>query len=206
MRFSLRKLLVVVALIALGCAGLMYRTAGWGSILVSFTIALYAIMILRAVGQRAGPHAFSLGFAVAGVAYLLLASCSFFGGLRESLVTNYPLALAAQSIAANNSEFLTPSVSLTGRNSYTGVTTIVGSNTLTLSNTPSISSLESLVSTAMSARGSDTPVGRFFLIGHCFWSWLFAWLAGWIAERRYVRRQEVASSISTRCVVEKIGQ
>ena len=196
MRFSLQKMLVVVAMIALGCAGLMYHSAGWASILVSVTIALYAIMILRGVGQRAGPRAFSLGFAAAGVGYLILATSPFVGSLRESLVTNYPLALAARSIAASDSEFLSDKLSYGRGNSWTGGAGVISmrNGTLALSNTPSASSLESLISLAMSSSGSGMPVSRFFLIGHCLWSWLFAWLAGWIAERRHVRRHEVAPS------------
>jgi hypothetical protein len=189
MRFGLQKLLGVVALIAIGCAGLMYHSAGWASILVSMTIALYAIMILRGAGQRAGPRVFSLSFAAGGLAYLVLASCPFFGSLRESLVTNYPLALAARSIAANDSGFLSSYIPLGGGSGYTGVTTVRNS-TLYVSTTSSAYSLESLISIAMSSSGSGMPVSRFFLIGHCLWSWLFAWLAGWIAERRWVRRQE----------------
>ena len=189
-------MLVVVALIALGCAGLMYRNAGWVSILVSVTIALYAIMILRAVGQRAGPRAFSLGFAAAGLAYLVLASCSFFGSLRESLVTNYPLALAARSIGMRDPDFeLDSSEDNPFEDRSPGLTTFSG-NKYVIQGLPypiSVPSLDGVISLAMSDNAAP-PLTRFFLIGHCLWSWLFAWLAGWIAERRYVRRQEVAQA------------
>jgi hypothetical protein len=192
MRFSLQKLLVVVALIALGCAGLMYRTAEWVSIVVSVTIALYAIAILRAVGQRAGPRAFSLGFAIAGIAYLLLANCSFFGSLREALVTNYPLAMAARSVGMRD-----PAFRLDFRGDDLFGSPYLSSNvpSLVIQGIPGpevVACLDDVISLAMA--NNTTPVSRFFLIGHCLWSWLFAWLAGWIAERRYVRRQEVAPS------------
>jgi hypothetical protein len=195
MRFSLQKMLVVVAMIAIGCAGLMYHSAGWASIVVSVTIGLYAFMILRGVGQRAGSRAFSLGFAVAGIAYLLLASCSFFGSLRESLVTNYPLALAARSVGTRDPDFeLDSSEDNPFEDRSPGLTTF-SSNKYVIQGLPypiSVPSLDGVISLAMS--NNPMPVSRFFLIGHCLWSWLFAWLAGWIAERRYVRRREVAQA------------
>jgi hypothetical protein len=187
MRFSLQKLLVVVALIALGCAGLMYHSAGWVSILVSVTVALYAIMILRAVGQRAGPRAFSLGFAIAGIAYLLLASCSFFGSLRESLVTNYPLALAAQWAGERFPEFqLNRREEDPFAGMYAGSTAVGPPLDQGIPALVTATSLDDVILLAKS--NGLMPLSRFFLIGHCLWSWLFAWLAGWIAERRYVRR------------------
>ena len=196
MRFSLFRMLVVVALIALGCAGLMYRTGGWTSIIVSVTIVLYVVVIFRAVGQRAQERAFYSGFATVGVAYLLLATCSFFGSLRESLGTNYPLALASRSIGAKDPEFglgfygYKSGGTLSLGNTYTGSTYVSG-GTLTIQGGPNASlplPLEVIISSAMSSNGSAIPLGRFFLIGHCLWSWLFAFVAGWIAERMYARR------------------
>jgi hypothetical protein len=36
---------------------------------------------------------------------------------------------------------------------------------------------------------AGTAIGRFFLIGHCVWSWLFALVAAWFAGRIYARRE-----------------
>jgi len=57
-----------------------------------------------------------------------------------------------------------------------------------IANPPSTSA-ESLVTSAFPPGATTTPLARFFLIGHCVWSWFFALLAGWAAATMYAKRQ-----------------
>lgn len=263
MRFTLVKMFVAVTMVALACAGLLYRTSFWASIVVTLTIALYAIVAIRAFGCSGVKRASALSFSFAGVAYLLLATCSVFTGIREMLLTNYPIAFAAQrAMASNPMAFpdqlwtsyptipLPQYVNLNGSSmpvspSITPTTAPAEDGTLQLDDTPPdsnsplppiveesvdvivagddgmapltplptfpatsapgvspylalnrqvpqpaswIAGLDQLIS-ASTMNGSGNSLSRFFLVGHCLWSWLFALLAAWFAGRVYARRE-----------------
>jgi hypothetical protein len=36
-----------------------------------------------------------------------------------------------------------------------------------------------------------TPIGAFFLIGYCVWSWLLALISGWFAGRLNAKREKL---------------
>jgi hypothetical protein len=252
MRFTLLKMFIAVAMVALACAAMIYRTTPWASIILTLTVALYAIVALRAVGQRSQERAFSVGFAIVGTAYLLLATCPLLAGFREYLGTNYLLAFAARTVAASDASLVLPHYLSLARPYtsyipgnpapppasyvYAPSTTVYDNSTdpaapvsgavpiqeapalatnadesATAITPPSASStslsppssdsyappimpvfqrvvpLDTLIGMGMSGNALS-PLARFFLIGHCVWSWLFALAGGWFAARTIARR------------------
>ena len=94
MRFSLSKIFVAIAVIALGCAGLVGRSQWWMDAIVTLTILLFAWMALRAIGLQGRDRAFCQGFALIGVAYLVLAILSMVSEAPDLLLTNLLFAVA----------------------------------------------------------------------------------------------------------------
>jgi hypothetical protein len=262
---------VAVTMVALACAGLIYRTSIWASIVVTLTFALYAVVAIRAFGFSGAKRASALSFSFAGIAYLLLATCSLFTGVRELLLTNYPIAFAAQQAAARNpfafsdspwapypaysrpstvfsSSVVLPSPATTATftpipppygapssattsettetpdasadsgasnptildgsispapvqppaistttgtisvSSYTPGATVAYAPAAAFPTASSTALLDGFIaSSAMNSSGS--ALGRFFLVGHCLWSWLIAIFAAWFAGRVYARRE-----------------
>jgi hypothetical protein len=206
MRFTLLRMLVAVAMIALACAGLIYHTLGWTSVVVTATVALFFFMALRSLGQEPQERAFCLGFATVGGAYLFLAT-THISSIRESLCTNYPLAFAAQTAAEHGADLGTATPIFFPQPVYSaaGLTSTVspylqlmpdGSTLFRPNPTPGILAtmqsdcpLDQIISTATSY-GNSLPIGRLFLIGHCVWSWLFALAGGWFAARMIASRRK----------------
>ena len=85
LRFSLLTLLGVVLVAAVGSAALANPTEIWRQVIVTGTVGILLIAILRAVSKRPLSR-FALGFAVTGWLYLVL---TFSGvlGVREHLLT-----------------------------------------------------------------------------------------------------------------------
>ena len=183
MRFTLATFLIAVAMLAAACAGMTYRTAAWTSVVISITLALYAIMTIRAIAVRGQSRAFALAFAVVGGGYLFLATTTL-SRIQEFLITNYPLAAAARVTglvlyvpAAGGGFFSIPSE--------------LGSSVLSLQQfgggqTP-VTSLDEIISIATSSAPYSSELQYFFLIGHCMWSWLFGLLAGWTSTSLWRR-------------------
>src|SRR5262245_55260933 len=94
MRFTLSKLFLAVAMLALACAGMIYRNRWWADGIVTFTFLLYAVTALRAVRLHARERTFAVAFAAVGTAYLAL----FQSPARENLCTNYPLTFIARTL------------------------------------------------------------------------------------------------------------
>jgi hypothetical protein len=98
MRFTLTKLFLAVALLALACGGLFYRTNFWGDAILTLTVAMFVVVILGTIGRQGRERVAGLAFGIIGLAYALLIACSQFQGIRESLLTNYPIAMAAKTL------------------------------------------------------------------------------------------------------------
>jgi hypothetical protein len=79
-RFSLAGLMGIVAVIALGCVGLVSASTFWTSAAATITLGLLLGAVLGAVLLRGAEQAFLLGFALFGVIYLLLVDWDWFGG------------------------------------------------------------------------------------------------------------------------------
>jgi hypothetical protein len=92
MRFSLRRLLAVVAFVAVGCAGLAGHSRFWADAVAGITIILYAWMIVRAIGSDGRIRVVSQTIAVIGLGYLALAIASMVTVAPDILFTNLLLA------------------------------------------------------------------------------------------------------------------
>jgi hypothetical protein len=79
-RFSLAGLMGIVAVIALGCVGLVSASTFWTSAAATITLGLLLGAVLGAVLLRGAEQAFLLGFALFGIIYLLLVDWDWFGG------------------------------------------------------------------------------------------------------------------------------
>lgn len=79
-RFSLAGLMGIVAVIALGCVGLVSASTFWTSAAATIALGLLLGAVLGAVLLRGAEQAFLLGFALFGIIYLLLVDWDWFGG------------------------------------------------------------------------------------------------------------------------------
>ncbi len=70
----------IVAVIALGCVGLVSASTFWTSAAATITLGLLLGAVLGTVLLRGAEQSFLLGFAVFGIIYLLLVNWDWFGG------------------------------------------------------------------------------------------------------------------------------
>ncbi len=91
--FSLKTLLVLVTVSAVGCYALVQHTPLWASIVVTLAYALLSVGAILAVVRRGSPRAFWAGFAAGGSVYLALAfSPLVFTGAPSLLTTKALIA------------------------------------------------------------------------------------------------------------------
>jgi hypothetical protein len=208
MRFTLAKLFLAVALIALACAGMLSPTSLWTAVILSMSALLYVIVAIRAIRLDRRPQIAGLIFSLVGGGYLLLATCSIFPLFSRSLLTNYPLALIARARDVRGVPYVyTPVAPATSTYPYGGMGSLkvpasspyptVPANspylvgTVTVPSSPmnaSPATIDSVIAAASLNVNTTTALTNFFLIGHCAWSWLFAVLAGWFSGWMYAKR------------------
>lgn len=71
-QFSLRSLLGLVALVAAGCAALLYPSDLWASLAIYGVLVALAAAILGSIVRRGSAQSFWLGFALFGCGYMWL--------------------------------------------------------------------------------------------------------------------------------------
>jgi hypothetical protein len=174
LRFTLGKMFLAVAFLAIAFTGMLYRTRWWGHGIFTFTIAMYVVCAIWAFSLRGRTLAAAIAFSLAGGAYLLFFS-SAVG--RDALLTNDPIALMARAL------------SLPGAASY-------GQNNWAASNPQgSTANLEWSMENITNRAWPWPPpllygeLHAFMIIGHCVFSWLFAVVGAWFAGRMYDRRK-----------------
>ena len=180
MQFTLPKLFLALTMAAVAFAGMAIRTTEWSQGICTFTALLYLIVGIRAIGLRREERASAIAFSFAGGGYMLLVTCILFSLLGGSLATNYPLALIAR---ANDFSGIPGTPPVTGYMTPYGVPVAVSQS----------SSIDEVILAGLRAGVTITPLARFFLIGHCAWSWIVALLAGWLAGWTYARREKLQS-------------
>lgn len=183
MKFTIGGLLLVVALAALGCAGLTTPNYFLGSSIATLSVVMFVAMGIRAVGLTGKKRVAAIAFAAVGGGYLLFVECGWFRTASVFLMTNYPLAALAES--RNVYPMNTPIYATQNGGLAYGVIGPPGS--VANNAAPNQPSMIELLSMLAQSSGI-TPLTQFFLIGHCVWSWLFALLAGWFAGSQYQRR------------------
>jgi hypothetical protein len=95
--FSLRSLLLIVAIAAIGAAGLIYRTQIWASALVALTLGVVLFAVCRALLVPMGRH-FWGSFAVIGFAYLAIVSLPPLSMLHYNLPTTQLITYALEKL------------------------------------------------------------------------------------------------------------
>jgi len=202
MRFTLAKLFLAVALIALACAGMVSPTSLWSAVILSISALLYVLVAIRAIGLDRRPQIAGLIFSLVGGGYLLLATCSIFPLFSRSLLTNYPLALIARAREVPGVPYAyapgAPATSTARAPAGSPYPTVPANSpylvgTVTLPSSPmnaSPATIDSVITAASLNVNTTTALTNFFLIGHCAWSWLFAVLAGWFAGWTCAQRKK----------------
>jgi hypothetical protein len=193
MRFTLGKMFLAIAMLALACAGMTNCNRWWAHGIVIVTVLMYVFVTIQAVVSRDRTRAVSTIFALVGGGYLLLSLCPAFHPFSDLILTNRAL------ISIGTRFQLPPSmvrVDWLGKNgeweqfigSADDVDKIVPQNALKKSVKPHTHAWpqEFNPNEMIHARG---VVGAFLLTGHCVFSWLFALLAAWLAGQMYDRRE-----------------
>jgi hypothetical protein len=205
MQFTLPKLFLIVALTAVACAAMLSPTHPWATAIATLTIVMFGFAAIRAIQSRARDRVFAIVFATAGFGYLLLALSPATSPVGRSLVTNYPIAwfvtmrdpqlFAPPALpSATSSAYLPPAATPASAVPMVTTRTTLPNGTWVAS--PAIAqngSLEPIVFLGFEFDDQYNPVPKYFLIGHCVWSWLIALLAGWFAGRMYAKRQPAAT-------------
>ena len=93
-QFSIRNLFVIIAFVALGCAGLKGNSQWWMAVIFTLTVLLYGWIVVRAVGMQGRSQVFSKAFAIIGIGYLALAALSMLTRNPDILLTNVLLGVA----------------------------------------------------------------------------------------------------------------
>jgi hypothetical protein len=157
MQFVRSKLLLASGILALGAAGLARFTEAWTVVVGTITGLLFAITATSATGLRGRKQASAIAFFVVGGVYLLFIMCATRTAVFAT-PTNYLLAFAAQlfkiPIPTRNYPYLLNAGEF---------------------------DIRTVVASAFDKENAEQPISRFFLIGHCIFSWLFAALAAWLA-------------------------
>jgi hypothetical protein len=172
MQFTLSKMLIAIAMVALACAGLTMRTAGWADGIMTLSLLIYLVVAIRAVGLHGRDRANAITFSLVGAGYLLLISCNA-SDLRQSLAIKYPLVLLAKA-------FRVPIESPPADDSGIGNITDASFELY----------LHYYTSSFSFQPYDQESLQRFFMIGRCVWSWLLAWLAGWFCGLMWARREK----------------
>jgi len=175
MRFSLRSVFFGVSLIALVCAALLNHSAIWVSVVVSLSLLLYAVSLIRAIVGERLDRAQALAFLAVGGCYFLLAMTTIFR-VHEYLITNYAIAWIARAAEISGTN-------LRAGGGFFSVPSEINIAVLQLHQfggaQPSFDSLKEIIAAATTDAPYSQELQRFFIISHCMFSWLFGGLAAW---------------------------
>jgi hypothetical protein len=183
-RFHLSKLILAVTMLGLAFAGMAMRTSWLAESIVTLTLLLLVAVAISAVLQTGRARGTRLAFAIMGGAYLLIVTCTVFASLRDSLLTSRLLIVASRALRV-------PTQQVADEPNQFGQTQVLHSLGFGYGVTPAI----------LPTPGSfdlQIPVVAFVLIGHCLWSWFFAFLAGGIASWIYAKRENVQTCVRLR--------
>lgn len=97
-RFSMSRLLLIVLLVALGCAALVQSTPLWASVVVTITLLLLMLSAIMAITGRGSSRSFWIGFAVAGWIYWIVVNTQFTADFRGRLLTTQSLDYLARKV------------------------------------------------------------------------------------------------------------
>jgi hypothetical protein len=102
--FSLRTLMVLVTLSAVGCFALAQHTPWWASIMLTLTYGLLLLGTLSAVVRNGSGRVFWLGFAVSGWAYAIVVCSPLLFPTAGTLLTTRALIAGWQFVGTDGGE------------------------------------------------------------------------------------------------------
>jgi hypothetical protein len=74
MRFTLGKMFLAIAMLALACAGMKYGTYWWAGGISTLTLLLFGTAVVRAISESGRSRTVWASAAIIGIAYLVVAS------------------------------------------------------------------------------------------------------------------------------------
>ena len=186
--------MIFIAAVSLASAAMRYSTAAWTTAVVTATLLLLLASIALAFSSRIDRRPFWIGFAVCGVAYLIVVGSTGF------VAPEFVLRLATtKSVEFLRDKFHPPSdfvKYLPG-----GPPGTPGQR---LFYAPALPLLPSQVIKNTYSYQSDTDESysaiawNFLLIGHCLWALILATLGGMLAQFAASRSSSQATSESNR--------
>jgi hypothetical protein len=199
-QFSLRNLLVAVAVVAVGTAALLNANEWWASLLWGAALSILVFAGLVALFRREAQRAFWSGYVVAGSFYLLL--LMFGNGTFLPLITTKVIAWGYSFLPdAKKSQYMLAPAPPAGGNGGVGMGGIGGGG-------PGMPSMMS----GMGGGGMSPPVGgkggmpgggmgmvatlnssyvdqnEFMKVGNALWMLILSWLSGIVALGLYRTR------------------
>lgn len=179
MRFHLSKLLLAVTMLGLAFAGMALRTSWLAESIATLTLLLFVAVAISAMLQTGRARGARLAFAITGGAYLLIVTCTVFASLRDSLLTSRLLIVASKALRVPTQQVVDEPNQFGQKQVLHTLYPVFGYGVApAILPTPSSFDLQ-------------IPVVAFVVIGHCLWSWLFAFLAGSFASWMYAKHESI---------------
>jgi hypothetical protein len=199
LQFSLRSLLVAVAVVAIGTTALLNANTWWASGLFAAEILLLFFAGIEVIFRR-GQSAFWIGYLLAGSLYLLVLMTSFTNELGSPL--HYRTLPTTNVIvwvyswlpdSAKMSHLTAPAAPGGGSGSMAGMMPggIYGSGPpgSIYSAPPGIGGMPGMMGMAVTLNPSYVDLTLFIQIGHAIFAVCLAWLGGTVAHWRYGKRE-----------------
>ncbi len=184
-RISLATLLAIVAVVALGMAGMVSSSRFWTAAAATVTLAMLLAAVLAAGLLSGIDRAFWTGFALFGWVYLLLVNWDWVGGQF-----GHDLTAGLSAVA----ETIFPEVTITGPPQVSSsVPSAPPVGTPALAPAPSPATIASFNFFEM-AQQRQIKIGNFVQIGRMLLALLFALVGGFLARTMAERRDAQARS------------
>jgi hypothetical protein len=176
-QFSLRNLLVAVALVAVGTAALLNANEWWASLLWGAALSILVFAGLLTIFRREAQRAFGSGYVVTGSFYLLL--LMFGNGTFLPLITTKITAWGYSLLPdAKKSQFMPPPAAPAGG---------IGGSGMSGGMLPGMPSGAGMMP-GMGGMGmgatlnpSYIDLNEFVKVGHALWMLILSWFSGTVA-------------------------
>lgn len=184
-RISLRSLLALVALVAVGCVALKYANAWWVGVVATITLLAFMAAVVVAFVDRGPRQAFAIGFAACAAIYggMVASSRWFYAGGAGAVA---PLVNREMDPDAG----ILPTTRLLGAY-YKAVVELWNVDQQTGKRIQKIPT-EQVAATYAAGFGPKTveqPSREAFMpVGHCLWMLLLGYIGGGFARSVFARR------------------
>jgi hypothetical protein len=200
LRISLAGSLGIVAVIAMGLAGMVSASSLWTTAAATVTLALLLTAVLAARVLDGVDRAFWVGFAFFGWSYLILVNWDWVGGqfghdltaglskVAEAVFPDVPYTAVPPTPAIPPP---VPSASLVpGQGSRTGTATPAAPAVLPRPG----SAVSAVIDVVQERQNRQIKLGNFVQIGRMFLSLAFGLLGGWIGQALAGRREAAVNA------------